>query len=209
MLRSIVAAVAVAATPFTVSASTSVAWDTLTGTSFNTSVFPTVGDVGSFLASNALVFTAGASGTVSSVTLPIAASFGTPVLSFALFADGGAAPGSALGTAVQVTTSAPGSNPDIAILTGWGGAALVSGTDYWLVASGNPGAAGFWLAGNPDQAGERYFSLDGGAFWIGLATPVPLARVEVEVGPAPVPLPAGLPLLAGGLVVLCAVRRRA
>lgn len=211
MLRSATVALALMALPVSAAAATDLAWDTLTGTTLNVASLPIVGrSQGSVdVFSLALVFTAGASGNVSSVTVPIAADLATPEMVFALFADGGSAPGSALGTAVQVTTTAGPASPDLATLSGWGGAALTSGSDYWLVASiADPATGGFWFAGSPDQAGEWFFSADGGTSWSEGVGTIPLARIVVE-RVTPVPLPAGLPLLAGGLLLIRAVRRRA
>jgi hypothetical protein len=202
MIRSLLILVALLALPATSPAATATAWDTLGGAAINTSERPFIeGPV-----QQALVFEAQATGEVHAVEILLAGR-GAPVLSFALFADGAGGPGAALGSEVTVRPDADPDQLAIERLSGWGGATLTHGQTYWLVARASGGIS-YWYGGRSEAAGERRFSQDDGASWSGPASFVPLAWIQVSTPPA-IPVPASLPLLAGGLAVLCALRRRA
>ena len=211
MFRSflLTACASVALTLASAAQATTFAWDTLTGATIGTGEVANIFG-GATPVSTALVFQAGASGRVTAIDLALSLrALSEPGgAEFAVFTDGGAAPGTRLGNALGVTATSAPFMPDILSLTGWSGVTLTAGQTYWLVGT----AAGrddrvLWFAATPDIGGLRRFSTDGGTSWSApLARIVPAARITVEA--TAVPLPATLPLALGGLAVLAALGRR-
>jgi len=126
-------------------------------------------------------FVAAASGTVTSVTVPIQFLGGAPNnFQFELFSDAGSVPGTQLGivgqTAGAVTgTAAPAQIPAGSTIT------LSSGTAYWLVGRGFYNGQSTWHQNNQSQSGLRAYSLLGGPWNTGTVT-ISAFRVEVQGG---------------------------
>ncbi len=205
---SVIVAAALCALP---AGAATLAWDNLTTATINSSRGPQTTNT----APRALVFSATASGDVASIDVPISMRIGFTGgadFEFAFYADGGTAPGAAIGGSAIGSTTSPGFTPEIVSVSGWTGVSLTAGSTYWLVAAitASSPAEGYWYHGDPAAAGASFASGDSGATWStnGVSTlGGHLARIELT-DLAAVPLPATLPLLGAAFLLIGARARR-
>jgi hypothetical protein len=132
-------------------------------------------------------FVSQASGTVTSITVPIQYLGGAPNnFQFEVFTDAGNVPGTMIGIVGQAPgyiSSGPPAPPPVQIMNTVGGSALtlVTGTTYWLVGRGFDNGQGTWHQNDQAQTGLRAYSLLGGPWNTGNVT-IAAFRVEVEGG---------------------------
>lgn len=171
---------------------------------FDTATYGLVGPGPTGTTQYGLIFEAGASGPIASVTVPLSADPPTARVSMSLYEWTGTAFGSLVDSQpAEVPTGAASTF----IIDGWAGS-LTSGASYVLLASA--ASPSLWWA-SLDAASGTMLSLRDG---VPVAPPgwTAAARIDVDESgtPTPIPLPASLPLLVAGLA--CAgfmVRRRA
>ena len=192
-----------------VAAAATTTWDTLTGATINAGKGANVFGSGSGLGptSTALIFEAGVTGTVTSIDVALSRfifSTSTASAVFSLYASGGSAPGTLLGSGSVVTATSAAFSPLIQTVSGWGSTLLTAGQTYWLVAAAaSPSDQLLWFGTDPEAAGQRAATQDNSS-WTVKTDVIPAARITVS----PIPLPASGALLIIGLGGLGALGRR-
>jgi hypothetical protein len=130
---------------------------------------------------HAFQFTAGASGEVTSITVPMQHLSGaTNQYQFEMWNDAGGSPGATLGTLGTLTgfiNNSPPLPPPVQMAAA-PGVSLVSGTTYWLLGRGVGDAQGTWHWNSLDQQGLRAYSINNGP-WTTASVTVAAMRIEV------------------------------
>ena len=150
-------------------------------------------------------FTATGGGTLSQINLALSTSGGSTAVTVEFYADNANTIGTLLASGSTTTNGALGTAhpPSVAIMSA---AAIVSGTDYWVVAKSTGNNA--WNLTSPATFGRVAFSHNGGASY-SYANNAIQSAFSVEAAPAnAVPEPSSLALLSfGGLAFVRKLRR--
>lgn len=147
-------------------------------------------------------FTAGATGSVSTIRLALQNVGGSNDYAVSLYEDAGDSVGTWMTTWWGSGLGSFGSSYILTLVNGFPSVALTAGNKYWLIASAPGDTWNAWMFNNQGGMGNHAFSADDGASY-GYSTQNQGA-FEVNV----VPEPASMSAIAAGIAAMALRRRR-